>query len=128
MIDATMLCMFFRLPRSFRFFCAVLWMIFIFILSSQPVLPGTSVVAADFLSKKIAHMAVFGVLYYLWYLTLNEAKDKKNFLVPAIIVIVYAITDELHQSIIPGRRASFGDVGYDSIGAGIVFLKLKGLI
>ncbi|MBI4446955.1 MAG: VanZ family protein [Acidobacteria bacterium] len=37
--------------------------------------------------------------------------------------IIYAISDEFHQSYIPGREASFGDVAADALGT-FVFLAL----
>ena len=33
------------------------------------------------------------------------------------IVFIYAVTDELHQYLVPGRYMSAGDVGIDSLGA-----------
>ena len=35
-----------------------------------------------------------------------------------MIAILYAITDEIHQSFVPGRTALLSDVVIDSIGAG----------
>lgn len=38
-------------------------------------------------------------------------------LTPLLLTIIYAISDEWHQSFVPGRSASAGDVAIDSAGA-----------
>ena len=46
------------------------------------------------------------------------------------IASLYGVSDEFHQSFVPGRQASVGDVAADAVGAGlvlmIVYLVMKG--
>ena len=77
--------------------------------------------------RKAAHFSEYmllGILLFgAWYD--NERKKSKNFLVPLIIGVVYAASDELHQLLISGRAGMISDVLIDSSGvlAG-VFLSL----
>ena len=56
----------------------------------------------------------------------RESKGKREILEIVGFIILYAISDEYHQSFIPGRDASFKDVGIDTLGgiSGIVIVKL----
>jgi len=105
-----------------------LWMIFIFYLSAQPVLPGPSIVWADFFFKKMAHMFVYAVLYILWFRVINQNKAKKQFLIPLVLTMVFAISDEFHQSFVSGRTATLRDLGFDLYGTCVALLQRQGLI
>jgi hypothetical protein len=39
-----------------------------------------------------------------------------------LVAVVFSLTDEYHQSFVPGRHASFADCGIDSIGAALGIL------
>jgi VanZ family protein len=106
----------------------VAWAGLIFILSSQQVLPGLKVSGFDFFFKKFAHMFVYSVLYILLYRGVDLIADKKSdpkvrIFLPIILVIGYAISDEIHQSFVPNRYATLRDVGYDILGSSLVILK-----
>jgi VanZ family protein len=106
---------------------SVLWAMLIFILSDQTTLPGFKVSVLDFIFKKIAHMLVYAVLYYLIfraYLVSNPAQslNKKHYLWPLFLALFYAMTDELHQSTVKGRYASTRDFAYDFLGMVSVLL------
>ena len=47
-----------------------------------------------------------------------------------LIAVLYAASDEFHQSFVPGRSCMLGDVGIDSLGAlaGILLCLLAGLL
>jgi VanZ family protein len=106
----------------------VMWCGFIFLLSSQPNLPGPGDAALDFIFKKSAHMFVYGILYWLLFRAVNVGKTKRMFLLPLCICIIYAATDEFHQSFIPGRTPTIRDVGFDTLGMTVSLLRLKKLI
>lgn len=99
-----------------------LWMSFIFFLSAQPVLPGPKVMWGDFLFKKCAHMFVYAMLYLWWllffkkYEILNGKKVKNKWWWCLVLVFLYALTDEYHQSFILGRTATVRDIGFDTLG------------
>jgi VanZ family protein len=100
---------------------SILWALLIYFFSDQEQLPGFHVSILDFLFKKFAHMFVYAVLYYLLfnaYLSTHPAQrlTRKYFLIPLLIALIYAITDELHQSQIKGRFASTRDIAYDFLG------------
>lgn len=110
----------------------VLWATLIFVFSSQSTLPGFEESVHNFIFKKFAHITVYFVLYLLVVhavlRTISEKKPKIILLLPICICLLYAVSDELHQSLVPGRYATFRDIGYDSLGIGIAFLKKYGYI
>jgi len=103
---------------------SVIWAGVIFLFSSQEVLPGFTLSTMDFLLKKNAHMFVYAVLYYLLYHGLShiKIKQKQKWYVAFFICLVYAFSDEFHQSLVPGRSATIRDVGYDVLGTWLVIL------
>lgn len=68
--------------------------------------------------RKIAHFSVyaFAGIWEMLFLNTFDIKDEKKLLFGALIGTTYAITDELHQSFIPGRSAQIIDVVIDSEG------------
>lgn len=106
----------------------ILWASLIFFLSSKQNLPGFSVSALDFFFKKLAHMFVYAVLYFLLSrgvdLVVNKKSNSKaKIFLPMVLVLCYALSDEIHQSFIPNRYATLRDVGYDILGSSLVVLK-----
>lgn len=110
----------------FAYSLPLLWAGVIFFLSNQEVLPGFSVSVYDFIFKKTAHMFVYAVLYLLLFRaykkTNNHKISKKHYFVPIFISLLYALTDELHQSLVPGRHPTIRDAGYDMLGVLTVLL------
>lgn len=110
----------------------IAWAVLIFFLSAQSVLAGLEVSTLDFLFKKSAHMFVYAVLYLLLHravrLTFPKANGWVLLLAPLVICLGYAISDEYHQSLVPGRQPSPRDVGYDTLGMTIAILKQYGYI
>lgn len=120
-----------KLPLSVwlnAFLPPVLWAALIFYLSSQSSLQGFELDTLDFLFKKSAHMFVYGVLYWLFYRAaqkvLKPAAQKTHWqwLLPFLAIFIYAMSDELHQTFVPGRTGTLRDLGYDLIGASLIFL------
>ncbi len=67
---------------------------------------------------KIIHTIAYIPLAFLLYLSMDRSGLKKHvFPLAFIITIMYGITDELHQSLVPGRNPAVGDVLADSLGA-----------
>ena len=111
-----------------RFLPPVLWAYLIFSFSSTSTLPGAQIVWWDFITKKMAHMGIYAVLFFLIQRAYNWDRKIKSYKLSMLLTLLYAISDEYHQSFIPGRTALPTDVGYDMIGASLTFLKLKNLI
>ncbi|MBW2465915.1 MAG: VanZ family protein [Deltaproteobacteria bacterium] len=103
----------------------------IFYLSHQPgdLLQLPSFPAID----KLAHFIAYGTLAGTFLYALNPFATDKNGAVVAIMAvlfcIIFGISDEYHQSFIPGRSVSSLDVLADALGALFVtvswFLKNK---
>jgi len=104
------------------------WALLIFSLSAQSSLHGLEISTLDFIAKKIAHMFVYAVLYFLFHRAFERTLPAKyqwlSWILPFVICFGYAISDEFHQSLVPGRYASSRDVGYDMLGATIAWLKI----
>ena len=67
---------------------------------------------------KVIHTCAYIPLAYLLYLSVQRSGVRKYVFVLAFgIAFLYGITDELHQSAVPGRDAALGDVAADTLGA-----------
>jgi VanZ family protein len=100
-----------------RFAPPLLLMGLIFFLSAQPDL-NSGLGTWDTVLRKLAHMAEFGLLWFLWWRALGYG----NHFGPALIAVAYAITDELHQTTVEGRVGSPVDVLIDSAGVALAAL------
>ena len=96
----------------------LLWMGIIFHLSSQPVLPGSTVAWMDFFFKKIAHITVYAVLFYFVVRAeqLRTAQNHNKHIARTMFFAIlwcftYSMLDEYHQSFTPGRHPSIRDIG-----------------
>ncbi|MDQ5951222.1 MAG: hypothetical protein QG639_499 [Patescibacteria group bacterium] len=104
----------------------IIWAAVIFIFSSQQTLPSLETSVFDFVFKKGAHMFVYAVLYLLLVRAVKKTVSHDSatyFWLPIVLVVAYAITDETHQQFVPGRYGTIRDIGFDVLGAGIVFLR-----
>jgi VanZ family protein len=87
----------------------VLWAALIFALSSVPSL-SSGLGGWDYVLRKCAHMTEYAVLAFL----LARAIGREA---PAFVAgVLYAVSDELHQSFVRGRHASPVDVAIDAVG------------
>lgn len=69
--------------------------------------------------RKIAHFSIYtlvGFLLMALFSTYENIKRKYQIYISAIIGILYAISDEIHQSFTPGRGPKITDVFIDSLG------------
>lgn len=72
----------------------------------------------QFFVRKAAHFSAYCLLGLLAYQSLEPVKKKKlRALSAAIFALLYACSDEFHQSLVPGRSAEFRDVCIDFSGA-----------
>lgn len=120
-----------QLPAALRIIPMILIMGTIFCLSHQPgdslylpVLPGID---------KLAHLLAYGVLAAATLFAFGERWKTERaglaVLITIIFCLLYGMTDEFHQSFIPGRAPSIVDIVADCGGAGLVgffWLRLKG--
>ena len=117
-----------------------LWAGLIFYLSAQPGLKSGMPWPYDFILRKGAHITEFAVLFLLLLRAFNNysnqpssaplsgaseglfsLKENKKVLFWAFcLTILYAISDEFHQSFVVQRVASLSDVAIDSFGVLLV--------
>lgn len=100
--------------------------IIIFYLSSLIFPPGPP---GGFPWKSIAyHFYAFLFLEAFLLISIIRGKNenKKFFFVGILIILMYAVSDEIHQLFVPGRACSFSDFLTDS--AGILFASLLYLL
>jgi VanZ family protein len=92
-------------------------MALIFALSATPDL-SSGLGTLDFVLRKIAHVTIFALLW----LTIARATDWRRPVLAAVIAVLYAGSDELHQSFVEGRHGTPVDVLIDSLGIGLAAL------
>lgn len=112
------------IPKSFRWLPAVFLMLVIFFLSSLPSsrIPYYGVV--DILIKKGGHALGFGLLGLAYsYALPPRLSAAPRWFISLIMVFLFALSDEFHQSFVEGRNSSAIDVLIDVAGA-IVALTL----
>jgi VanZ family protein len=90
----------------------IAWAGLIFALSSVPDL-GTGLGGWDLALRKVAHVAEYAILGAL----LARAVGRTG--IAVLIGTLYAVSDELHQSFVPGRMGSPLDVAIDAVGVAV---------
>ena len=97
---------------------AAAWMGVIFALSAQHHFPTTFGVSIEF-TAVAGHLFIYSVLAALLYGGLPSALGRGRRAALAFAIAVgYSASDEFHQSFVPGRDASLGDLLVDAIAAG----------
>lgn len=71
----------------------------------------------QFSVRKLAHFSIYCALGFFLYLALNNYRLKLKWLLALSISVLYSISDEIHQSFVPGRSCELRDVCIDSSGA-----------
>jgi VanZ family protein len=108
----------------------LLWMGLIFFLSAQSSLPHHPDILLDLILKKVAHVMEYGILAFLLWRALSRELDTLSWsaLVIAFLVsVLYAASDEYHQTFVPGRNGTPVDVSIDAVGALIALLVVGSL-
>ena len=103
-----------------RFVPPVLLMGVIFFLSAQPDL-NSGLGSWDTVLRKCAHMAEYGLLWFLWWRALGYGSK----LPAAAIAVAYAATDELHQHFVEGRHGTPVDMLIDSAGIALAIVAVR---
>ena len=128
----------------FSWILVILWMVFIFSMSSkvreesndlsqnvtrvsikiiERVTPITDIDIDEFnyIIRKSAHLISYMILAILMTqaLRISKVKGYRLYIISLILCIIYAISDEIHQSFVPGRGPQLLDVIIDTSGASI---------
>ena len=95
------------------------WMGLIYYLSAQPDLPHAPDPSLDTVLKKTAHALVYGMLAWLYLRALSpRVRDRTILRLLAVgLAVAYALSDEYHQTFVPGRNGRVLDVVVDGVGA-----------
>lgn len=105
----------------------LIWAGVIFFFSSLSTIPSAQKIWWDFLIKKLAHITEYAILYFL-VVRASGNKRPRTLAFAFILCILYAASDEIHQSFTPGRHPGLIDVGFDSLGMTVSHLRLRRLI
>ncbi|MGD8554795.1 MAG: VanZ family protein [Anaerolineales bacterium] len=109
-----------NLKDLWRFLPALAIMAIIFYLSSQPASALPHFGPLDLPLKKAGHMIAYGLLGLAYDFGLAIAPSLRRRRVLALLLAtLFAMSDELHQSFVPGRNAWWGDVMIDGLGAAL---------
>lgn len=96
----------------------IFWLVMIYILSSRPTSVVSEIDWRDFFFKKTLHLIEFGILFVLFYRAFKKTTKLSQVVIWAFLLTAfYAISDEYHQTFVPGRTGNLRDVFIDSGGA-----------
>ncbi len=113
-------------------FPALLWAAMIFWFSHQPTLPGPKDYWVNFAVKKPLHVLEFGIFAWLLFRgrlstsslgvgqflgnQISRGSISQSLRFAAIVAMLYAASDEIHQIFVPGREATVRDFLFDVVG------------
>ena len=84
----------------------------------------------EIIVRKLAHFSIYtlvGIFIMAFMFTFNT-KLKVQFGVSLLVGLIYAITDEYHQSLVPGRGPSAMDVCIDTAGVFMGIIIVLGIV
>ena len=109
-----------ELPLIVRWLPAILMMGAIFFFSSLPAGRVPSFGEWDLVIKKAGHASGYALLGLAYYFALPPRLSKGfRWILALLMAILFALSDEFHQSFVQDRNSSIIDVGIDTIGAAI---------
>ena len=132
-----------KTKKIIKWLCLLTWTLIIFLLSHQPnsgqathsviekIIPfikeQSIIDILNFIIRKLAHVTEYLILSIITYSLLNEyqLKEKKKIYITIIFCFIFAITDELHQTLVMGRTGRFLDCIIDTTGASIPIIAKK---
>ena len=126
-------------PRVWRYGPLVAWMVFMFFASTGalsgentsrivrplllwlfPEISEEKIYLAHFVTRKVAHFLEYGLLAFLAARAFSSSSSpslrRRWFLISLLLVVVYSLSDEYHQSFVPSRGASVYDILIDTLG------------
>ena len=103
-----------------RWLAVALWMSVIFALSAQSHLPSAPKPLLDLLMKKGAHFSGYAALALLVWRALEWRW--RAWIWAWLVAVLYAVSDEYHQSFVANRHPQATDVLIDACGAALALL------
>lgn len=122
-----------KIPKIIYWLPTFIWLIVIFTFSAQPTIQTSAVDWQDFFVKKTAHFIEYAILTGLFIYSLSRTTRlgwSRIIFLSIFVSISYAISDEFHQSFVPGREARVRDILIDSFGSlsvGLLSSKIRWL-
>ena len=114
--------------RPFARYLLITWALTIIIFSSIPNIPTLKIhtARAEIRLDYLMHFCEYGFLTFVTFLSFTGSEFRMNYLKIILItisLILFAVADELHQKLIPGRSYSIKDILSNVAGilAGIIF-------
>jgi VanZ family protein len=108
-----------NVQTMWRWLAVILWMGAIFAVSDIPSIATPLEPIYDFTFKKLVHVMEYGILTALlfWAMRIHITHKGQALVMATLVAILYAVSDEWHQSFVPGREGTLRDVAIDSLGA-----------
>lgn len=106
----------------------VMCMFLIFSLSSRQRISVSEITSINFIFFKTLHIIEYAVLFFLLFRAFFKTTTlplHRIFFITIFISIIYAFTDELHQTFVPTREGSPRDIVIDTIGILLCFMYTK---
>ena len=99
----------------------IAWVLTIIILSSIPNIPTLKIHTAksEIRLDYMMHFCEYGILTFMTFLSFAGGEFRinwKKIIIIAVSLILFAVLDELHQKLIPGRTCSVKDMSSDAMG------------
>ncbi len=115
-----------RQPTAVRLLTVLAWMGLIFALSSRSKLPRPPGLGPDLVGIA-GHFTVYAVLAALlwWALPARTSEQWQRFALALAVSVAYGMSDEWHQSFVPGRDPALFDLGVDALGAVTILVVLR---
>ena len=102
----------------------VVWLVLIFLFSSSLFSADNTekILVFDLLNyvvRKGSHMVEYAILVYLWFRSLCVVRERfaRSVVLSVTLSVLYAASDEWHQSFVPSRDGTVTDVIWDASGA-----------
>ena len=104
-----------------RWLPAIAWMSVIFLLSSQSGLRATTDVDVEKPIRIVAHLGTYALLggLFLYAICALHAPSGRQALLAIGLSAAYAVSDEIHQALVPSRSGRAEDVVVDIVGAAL---------
>lgn len=111
-----------RWPSIYYWLPLLVWMGIIFWFSSQPQPIDLPEPWLETLVGEIGHMIGYAGLGLLWWRTLaarQTSSERQTLALAFLLTALYAISDEYHQTFVPGRSGNVVDVLIDATGTAL---------
>ena len=119
------------MKKYFWYYAPVLlWMVGIFIMSSRQSVDVSEELIINFIVFKTIHVIEYAILFMLWFRALQSGSDNESKIGASLkyafgAALIYAISDEVHQTFVPTRQGALRDVFIDLIGISLMYIYIK---